>query len=172
MVGIVPFLQCLQLYGTATTRKPFSRIAVAMVVMTKRVTMLGVSCRTGKEGSYFTVQRWFSTTLPWATLLWVFFQRHLHRAEPVYLLAGDEVVVTNSGIDTYGVDRFSASLYGKPGSGLAFFAFSLVDVHERRAFPMRIAQVIRPETKHAAGKVKAAPKTQKSVTAMRARGRP
>ena len=43
-------------------------------------------------------------------------------------LAGDEVVVTKAGKATHGLDRFFASLYGKPVPGLAFFALALVSV--------------------------------------------
>ena len=88
--------------------------------------MLGISRWAGQGGSYRTVQRFFSTVIPWATLFWVFFRPHLSRTEDVYLLAGDEVVVTNAGKHTYGLDRFFSSLYGKPVPGLSFFTLSLV----------------------------------------------
>lgn len=173
MVDSVALLQCCQPYMTATPLKQWSRIVLAMLVMTGRVTMLGLSRWAGKGGSYRTVQRFFATrAIPWATLFWVFFQRHLHRADHVYLLVGDEVVVTKAGKDTYGLDRFYASLYGKPVPGLAFFALSLVDVQERRAFPMRIEQVVRTEAEKAARKAHADAKQSKPVTAGRPRGRP
>jgi putative transposase len=90
-------------------------VTFAMLVMTGRVTMLGMSRWAGKGGSYRTVQRFFYTkAIPWATLFWVFFQRHLHCSDHRYLLAGDEVVVTKAGKETYGLDRFYSSLYGKP----------------------------------------------------------
>ena len=119
-----------------------SRIVQAMLAMTGRVTMLGISRWAGKGGSYRTVQRFFNTTLPWATLLWVFFRQHLWCPSEVYLLAGDEVVVTKAGKKTYGIDRFFASLYGKSISGLSFFALSLISVKERHSFPIRIEQTI------------------------------
>ena len=78
----------------------------------------------GPGGSYRTVPRFFATVIPWATLLWVFCRHHLYRATDVYLLAGDEVVVTKAGKHTHGLDRFLASLYGKPVPGLAFFMWS------------------------------------------------
>jgi putative transposase len=89
--------QCLHPYVTATTLRQCSRIASAMLVMTGRVTMLGMARWAGPGGSYRTVQRFFSTVIPWATLLWVFFRQHLYRPGEVYLLAGDEVVVTKAG---------------------------------------------------------------------------
>ena len=68
-----------------------------MLAMSGRVTMLGISRWAGKGGSYRTVQRFFQTVLPWATIFWVFFCHHLFCSEEVYLLAGDEVVVTKAG---------------------------------------------------------------------------
>jgi hypothetical protein len=44
-----------------------------MLVMTGRVTMLGLSRWAGQGGSYRTVQRFFATVIPWAILFWVFF---------------------------------------------------------------------------------------------------
>jgi hypothetical protein len=39
-----------------------------------------------------------------------------------------EVVVTKSGKQTYGIERFFSSLYGKSLNGLSFFTFSNVSV--------------------------------------------
>ena len=108
-MDIVALCQCLQPYVTATTLRQFNRIALAMVVMTGRVTMLGLSRWAGQGGSYRTVQRFFATVIPWATLFWVFFRQHVYRPEDVYVLAGDEVVATKAGKHTHGLDRFFAS---------------------------------------------------------------
>src|SRR5262249_33697626 len=56
----------------------------------------------------------------------------------IYLLVGDEVVATKAGQHTHGLDRFFASLYGKPVAGLAFFTLSLVSTQQRRSFPIRV----------------------------------
>jgi hypothetical protein len=69
-MDILACVQCLQPHVTMTTLRQFSQIAFALLVMTGRVTMLGLSRWTGKGGSYRTVQRFFSTVLPWATLFW------------------------------------------------------------------------------------------------------
>src|SRR5215469_4424531 len=150
MVDIVALLQCTRPHVTATTVRQFSRIIVAMVAMTGRVTMLGISCWAGKGGSYRTVQRFFSQALPWAILFWVFFRQHVYRPEDVYLLVGDEVVATKAGKHTHGLDRFFASLYGKPVPGLAFFTLSLVSTQQRRSFPLCIEQVVRSDAETAA----------------------
>jgi len=120
-MDIFALLQGLQPDLPVSTLRQFSRIASAMLVLTGRVTMLGISRWAGQGGSYRTVQRFFSTVIPWATLFWVFFRQHLYRTEDVYLLAGDEVVVTKAGKHTDGLDRFFSSLYGKPVPGLSFF---------------------------------------------------
>src|SRR2546429_5230762 len=172
MVEIVTLFHCLQPHVTATTVRQFSRIAGAMLVMTGRVTMLGISRWAGKGGSYRTVQRFFATVIPWATLFWVFFRHHLYRAAEVYLLVGDEVVATKAGKHTHGLDRFFASLYGKPVPGLAFFTLSLVSVQARRSFPMRVEQVVRSDAEKAASKAKATAKKAKSPCAKRRPGRP
>lgn len=165
-------LQCLQPTITRTTLRQCRRIALAMVVMTGRVTMLGLSRWAGPGGSYRTVQRFFATVIPWATLFWVFFRHHLYRSKDGYLLVGDEVVVTKAGKTTHGLDRFFASLYGKPVPGLAFFALSLVSIQQRRSFPLRVEQVVRSDAEKAASKAKAAAKKQKPSTDKRPRGRP
>src|SRR6266852_3903759 len=134
-MDIVALFHCLRPYVPSTTWRQLSRIALAMLVMTGRVTMLGISRWAGTGGSYRTVQRFFATVIPWATLFWVFFRQHVYRAEDVYLLAGDEVVATKAGKHTYGLDRFFASLYGKPVPGLAFFTLSLVSIAQRHSFP-------------------------------------
>ena len=170
---ILALLQCLNPYLAQTTLRQFSRIAFAMLVMTGRVTMLGISRWAGKGGSYRTVQRFFYTqAIPWAVLFWTFFRHHLHCLQHVYLLAGDEVVVSKAGKQTFGLDRFYASLYGKPIPGLSFFALSLVDVHARRSFPMRVEQVVRTEAEKVASKAKAEARKQKKPMAKRPRGRP
>src|SRR5436309_11882991 len=112
-MDILALLQCLQAAVPRTTLRQCSRIVAALLVMTGRVTMLGISRWTGPGGSYRTVQRLFATTLPWANLFWLFFRTHLFHSDDLYLLAGDETVVTKAGKHTPGLDRFFASLYGK-----------------------------------------------------------
>ena len=144
-----------------TTIRQFSTIALALLAMTGRVTMLGISRWTGQGGSYRTVQRFFATTLPWATLFWLFFRSHLFDPDDVYLLAGDETVVTKSGKHTPGLDRFFASLYGKSVPGLAFFTLSLISTTERRSFPIAVEQVVRTAEEQAASQAKAAKSSAK-----------
>src|SRR6266581_7111894 len=158
MIAILPFLLCLYPEVSMTTIRQFSTIALAILAMTGRVTMLGISRWTGTGGSYRTVQRFFSTRLPWASLFWLFFRSQLFQKDDVYLLAGDETVVTKAGKHTPGLDRFFASLYGKPIPGLAFFTLSLISTTQRRSFPIAVEQVVRSAEEKAAAKAKAATK--------------
>jgi putative transposase len=165
-------LQCVRPHVTATTVRQLSRIIVAMVAMTGRVTMGGLARWAGKGGSYRTIQRFFATVIPWGILFWVFFRNYLCSSGAHYPVAGDEVIVTKAGKRTHGLDRFFSSLYGKPVPGLAFFTLSLVSVQERRSFPMRVEQVVRSDAEKAACKAKAAAKQPKSPHAKRRPGRP
>ena len=171
-MDILALLQCLQPTVSRTTLRQCSRIVAALLVMTGRVTMLGISRWAGQGGSYRTVQRFFSQALPWAMLFWVFFRQHIYRSDEVYLLVGDEVVATKAGKHTHGLDRCFASLYGKPVPGLAFFTFSLVSTQQRRSFPLRVEQVVRRDAEKAARKAKAAAKKPTAPCAQRRPGRP
>ena len=171
-MDIVPLFQCLRPQVTATTLRQCSRITYALLAMTGRITMRGLSRWAGTGGSYRTVQRFFSTVLPWATLFWVFFRQHIYCPEDVYVLAGDAVVVTTAGKTTHGLDRFFSSLYGKPVPGLAFFTLSLVSIQARHAFPLRVEQVVRSAAEKAASKAKADAKKSQALGATRRPGRP
>jgi putative transposase len=161
MPAILPFLLCLQPEVTLTTIGHLSRIAPALLALTGRVTMLGISRWTGDRASYRTVQRFFSSVIPWAALFWLFFRTHRFDPDDVYLLAGDETVVTKSGKHTPALDRFFASLYGKPVPGLAFLALSLISTRQPRSFPIALEQVVRSAEEKAASHAKAAKPTTK-----------
>src|SRR5436853_5331031 len=171
-MDILALLQCLQPYVPATTLRQCSRIVRALLVMTGRITMLGMSRWAGTGGSYRTIQRFFATVLPWGLLFWVFFRHHVYCPGDVYLVAGDDVIVTKAGKHTHGLDRFFSSLYGKPVPGLAFFTLSVVSIQERCSFPMCVEQVVRSAAEKAASKAKAAARKQQPSIATRRPGRP
>jgi len=158
MNDILALLQCLSPCLGRTTIRQFSLIMLALLAMTGRVTMLGISRWTEKGGSYRTVQRFFYTVMPWASVFWLFFRQHLYAPNATYILAGDESVVTKSGKKTHGLDRVFSSLYGKPVPGLAFFALSLIDVAQRRSYPIMVEQMVRSEAEKAVAKAKKAGK--------------
>src|SRR5512135_316804 len=172
MPDIVALLQCFQPFVAATTLGQFSKISVAILAMTGRVTMLGIARWAGQGGSYRTVQRFFYTALPWASLFWVFFWQHLYQPDDIYIVAGDEVVVTKAGEATYGLDRFFASLLSRVVPGLAFFTLALINTGARRASPVCLEQVVRTEAEKAASRAKKAATRAPQPAAPRPRGRP
>ena len=123
MFDILALLQCLLPQIKVTTMRQLNQIIIAMLAMSGRVTMLGISRWASVGGSYRTVIRFFHTVIPWATVFWVFFRQHLFCPNDVYLLAGDEVVITKAGKETYGLDKFFSSLFNKPISGLSICCF-------------------------------------------------
>lgn len=161
-MDIISLLVCLEQSVDKTTIQQLSQIIVSLLTMTGRVTMLGISRWSEKGGSYRTVQRYFAKTLPWASMSWLFVRQHLLRADAEYVLAGDETIVTKAGKQSFGLDRFFSSLYGKAVPGLAFFALSLLSVSERRSYPLMVEQ--RQRTAAEKQEARARQKKQKRST--------
>jgi putative transposase len=138
-----------------------SRVVQAMLSMTGRVTMLGLSRWTRKGGSYRTVQRLFNAAIPWPEVFGKFFQQHLYLPEGEYFLVGDESVVTKSGKETHGLDHFFSGLLNKVVKGIAIFSLSLVSVEERCSYPLRVEQVVRSAAEKADAKAKRKRKAKK-----------
>lgn len=175
MPDILALLECLQRHTTRTTLRRWSTIVYAILGMSGRITMLGISRWCGKGGSYRTIQRFFAQSLPWATLFWVFFREHIFCKKETYILAGDEVVVSKSGKKSYGIERFFSSLYDKPILGLSFFAISLVSIEQRKAFPMGVEQVIkvkREKEKDIKQQTEKIPEVANAEIVQKKRGRP
>lgn len=168
MLNILSLLQCLLPQIDGTTMKQLNQIILAMLAMSGRVTMLGISRWAGAGGSYRTMLRFFHTVIPWATLFWLFFRKHLFRENEVYLLAGDEVVVSKAGKKTYGLDRFFSSLASRPIRAVSFFTLSLVSVEQRHSFPIQIEQVIKSDVE----KNKPASTPERKLKEKGKRGRP
>ena len=172
MNDILALLQTIQPHLSKTTKRQLSRVIFGMLGMTGRVTMLGISRWAGKGGSYRTVPRLYHTVMPWTDVIWEFFQQHLWHAEGEYILAADEVVVSKAGKETFGLDRIFSSLFQRAIPGLAFFAFSLINVRERRSYPLKVEQVVRSEAEKAACKAKAQARKKKKPAGKRTKGRP
>jgi len=151
----------------------FSLILPALLTMTGRVTMLGISRWTTKGGSYRTVQRFFATVFPWSELLVEFFRTQIFDTEHEFILAGDATTITKSGKWTHGIGLFFSGSLSQVVSGLEFFVFSLVDVAERRAYPVCARQTVRSEAEKAAIKLRRKKKVKKpEKTKSKLKGRP
>ena len=173
MMNILALLQCIQPELSKTDMRRLSRIAQAMLSMSGRVTMLGLSRWAGKGGSYRTIQRFFKAAICWSNVFCKFFMRHLFLPGREYFLVGDESVVTKAGTETHGLDHFFSGLLNKVVKGIAIFSLSLVSVEERHSYPLQVEQVIRtPAEKEAAKKRKQKPTKKGKAAPRKKRGRP
>ena len=171
-MDILALLQPIQSILPKTTLQQMSRVILAMLAMTGRVTMLGVSRWAGAGGSYRTIQRFYHTVIPWAEVFWQLFRDSLFQKGGVYILAGDECVVSKAGKKTHGLDFFFAGLQQKVIPGLSFFVLSLVSVEQRRSYPISVEQTIRSAEEKAASRAKKVAKKAKGAEAKRKPGRP
>lgn len=167
-MDIIIVLQCLSQCIDKTTLRQLSCIVPALLAMTGRVTMLGISRWTEPGGSYRTIQRFYNSTIAWATVNWILIWSHLLDPTDTILIGGDETVVTKAGQQTYGLDRFFSSLYGKPVPGLSFFGLSLISVNQRTSYPVMLEQTIKEAEQKP---VKKAPRKKGQKSAQK-RGRP
>jgi hypothetical protein len=151
MTEILALLQNIAPLLEPVTFRQMSRIIFAMLVISGRITMLGLSRWTDKGGSYRTIQRWYHTKLPWEALHWLFFVGCLLQKHE-YIIAGDEVVISKAGTETHGLDRFFSGLQKQVIPGLSFFVFSLVDVEEEHSYPLEMNQIVKGAEEKAASK--------------------
>ena len=172
-MNILALLQTLFPRLSKTDIRRMRLVAQAMLSMSGRVTMLGISRWAGKGGSYRTIQRFFKTKIAWLDVFFLFFKEHLFNIEFEYFMVGDESVVTKSGKLTFGLDRFYSGLFQKVVKSIAIFSLSIVSVEERRSYPLQVEQVLRtPEEKEAAKKKKGKKTKKKKNAAKQKPGRP
>jgi putative transposase len=141
MPDIMVLFACLSQYIEPTPLRQLGRVIEAMLSMSGRVTMRGLSRWSGKGGSYRTIQRFFTTSVHWCQLHFILIRQQLLDADDVLLMSGDHVVVTKAGKATYGLERFFSSLYGKAVPGLCFLSLSLLSVKRRTSYPVVTEQV-------------------------------
>jgi DDE superfamily endonuclease len=164
MPDIMVLFACLSQCIEPTPLRQLGRVIEAMLAMSGRVTMRGLSRWSSQGGSYRTIQRFFNTSLNWCHLQWLLIRQHLLDADEVVVMSGDYVVVTKSGKMTYGLDRFFSSLYGKAVPGLCFLSLSLLSVKRRTSYPVVTEQVEKA--------CEAAAQAQPTKTSSGPRGRP
>ena len=158
---IVALLACLQPLVAAVTRRHLAQIIPALLTMTGRVTMLGLSRWTEKGGSYRTLQRFFATALPWTEMLVQFFRTHLSVGARVSV--GGRCHDRDQSRHTDARDRaFFSGLVGQVVRGVEFFVLSLVDVTQRKAYPLAVQQTVRSAAEKAAIKERKKPRAKRS----------
>ncbi len=167
-MDIIIVLQCLSQCLNKTTLRQLQVIVPALLAMTGRVTMLGLSRWTETGGSYRTIQRFYNSPMAWAKVNWILIWHHLLDPTDTILMGGDETVVTKSGQQTYGLDRFFSSLYGKVVPGLSFFSLSLISVNQRTSYPVMMEQTLKEAEEKPVKKVP----RKKGKKSAKQRGRP
>ena len=146
MTDIMMVFACLNQGLHRTPLRQLTVIAQAMLAMTGRLTMLGLSRWAGKGGSYRTIQRFFNTTVNWSLLQWLCIRTHLWKPGETMVAAGDDVIVTKSGKRTHGLNRFFSSIYSKVVPGLGFLSLSLISVERRESYPVVVEQLEQAPT--------------------------
>lgn len=169
-------LALLQIFRTTlpnTDIRRMHKVIQAMLSMTGRVTMLGISRWAGAGGSYRTIQRFFNTAFVWTEIYFIFFKHYFFNPKHEYFMIGDESVVTKSGKSTYGLDRFYSGLQSKVVKSIAIFSLAIVSVNERRSYPLQVEQVVRTPEEKAVAKKKKAKRTKKKANSPKKKlGRP
>jgi len=148
MYEINTLLICLHGLMDGSTQRQLQIISEAMLTMSGRVTMLGMSRWTEKGGSYRTLQRFFNKPIPWASLNWAIAKKFLTK-NGVILAGGDATTVTKSGKETFGLGKFFSSIYSRAVPGIAFQSLSLIDVVQRKSWPVLMEQIHPKEKKQA-----------------------
>jgi ribosomal protein L19E len=172
MTEILALLQNIAPLLEPVNFRQMSQIIFAMMVISGRITMLGLSRWADKGGSYRTIQRWYQTQLPWEMLHWTLFLKSLLKLFGEYILAGDETVIGKAGKETYGLDRFFSGLKKQVIPGLSFFVLSLVSVDEEHSYPLQINQVVKSAEEKAASQAKKEAQKAKKSKGKRKPGRP
>jgi len=172
MTEILALLQTIAPFLEKTTLRQMSQVIFGMLAASGRITMLGLSRWTEKGGSYRTLQRFYHTILSWPALHWLFFKESFLHAEDEYIAAGDEVVISKAGKETYGLDRFFAGLQQRVIPGLAIFTFSLVNVCEEQSYPLQATQIVKSAEEKAASQAKAEARKEKKSGEKKKPGRP
>ncbi len=91
MPDIMLLFSCLSHDFDKTTLRRLVLVVEALLSMTGRVTMLGLSRWTESGGSYRTLQRFFNTTVNWGKLHWLPIRRHLLGGNSEWIVAGARI---------------------------------------------------------------------------------
>jgi hypothetical protein len=146
MRKIITLLSCIAPIIEKKRQKQLSIIIKAMLTMNGRITMLGLSRWSEKGGSYSTINRFFHSEIDWLKVNWYFIKKHMPK-RGVFLLAGDEVVVTKSGKKTHGIGRFFSSIQNQVTTGISFLNLSIISVDSGKAWSIFTEQITNKNVK-------------------------
>jgi putative transposase len=167
------FASCSHLLNRTSIRH-LAIIAQAMLTLSGRVTIKGLSRWTQGRASYRTLQRFYAQTVPWLALSVKFFETHLFDAETEYIIGGDTTTITKAGKETHGLDRFFSGVLGQVVKGLEFNVFFLISVNEKKSYPLAVEQTVRSEAEKAELKKQREERRKRSLKkgTRKPRGRP
>jgi putative transposase len=111
MADICTLLICLRPLLDTSTYRQLQIISQTLLMMTGRITMLGISRWAEKGCSYRTIQRFFTKNIPWGALNWAIIKSFLIQNSGDIIIVGDATTVTKSGWKTFGLGRFFSSIY-------------------------------------------------------------
>lgn len=123
--------------------KYLQQIIPTILAMNGRVTMLGIS-RWADKISYRTLGRFLDKKLNWSVINFNIIEKSLGKE---LILAADETVISKSGKKTYGLGYFYSGLQKRPIKGINVLSFSVIDVKEKRSYPVFSEQVTKAQTK-------------------------
>ena len=171
---ILTLFACYSTLLTETSIRHLAIITQAMLTLSGRVTMRGLSRWTQNGGSYRTIQRFYAASLPWGEMLVKFFETHLFNPDEEYIIGGDATTITKAGTETHGIDRFFSGVLGQVVKGLEFFIFSLISVRGRKSYPLVVGQTVRSDEEKAELKKRRKKRHQKGGKKQKSqqRGRP
>lgn len=151
MAEITAILSALSPYLPPRTLRQMTLVVEAVLAMTGRVTMLGLSRWAEKGGSYRTVQRFFKEKIDWPVLRWQLLNRHTGEARACGCWR-----VTRGWSPSPARTRtgwaFFSSIHNKPLPGLCFLNLSLLRVETRESYPLVTEQLVRGEIRASAPK--------------------
>src|SRR5215204_5788896 len=140
---ILTLFACCSTVLNRTSIRHLAIIAQAMLTLSGRVTLKGLSRWTQDRASYRALQRFYAQTVPWAAVSVKFFETHLFTVEEEYIIGGDTTTITKAGQETHGLDRFFSGVLGQVVKGLEFTVFSLISVKQRKSYPLAVGQTVR-----------------------------
>lgn len=163
MAEIMSLLAGLSQTISATELRQLSVIVPAILAMSGPITMLNLARWAGPGGSERTIRRFYNASIVWLKVNWALNSASLQEAGGLFLLAGDETVVTKAGKKTHGVSRFFSSIYRRSVPGLAFFGVSLISVAAQDSTMMLLEQLTKAESTSAQAASKGAKKSPKGA---------
>jgi putative transposase len=172
MAEILALLQTIAPLLEKATFRQMSQVIFGMLVISGRITMLGLSRWTEKGGSYRSIQRLYHSVLPWKAMQWLFFRKRFLKTEDEHIIVGDEVVLGKAGKETYGLDRYFSGIQQQVIPGLSFFALALVNTRQEQSYPLQITQIVKSAEEKATSKAKAEAKKVTNTGEKKKRGRP